>query len=403
MSKKSYQRAKLFLRGPGVVSRFAQMHADVLYQSNFPRGARTRTRVFNLDLHISVIADLEVELKRRSIDLTRWSISGHNFVQRKRFASADPVRVVNARSWRQLDENMIDAFQDAYGTYLRTFDGFIACYSPTFVELFRGLDRPVLALVATRYEAPYTHDPVQWTRFNHHVRTEVNSGRLLLAANNRGDRDYCEYFTGVTPRLVPSLCDYPETSWTGSSGPMVVKSSDANLKKQLTQESGDQWLDSDRVLRSPYSWGQLFSVGEMFTIPYNVSTMTLFELATAGVPVSVPSRRFLKQLAGTPGSEACSQLTWYQVHGSAAPLDPGNPNNSARPDFLDWWLDRADFYDSDLMPNIREVDSIQELLEKPHPVRLRSIDAWMQLTETRNAHIARQRRSLLDEFLRMMS
>jgi len=378
------------------------MHSVATYQPTQKKSPGKPPHVFNLDLHISVIADLEVELYRRKIDLTRWSISRHNFVQRKLFKGPDPVRVVNAKTWNELDENMIDRFQDVYGRYLRSFDGFISCFTPTFAELFRGLDRPTLVMAATRYEAPYTNDLAQWSRFNEFIRAEVASGRMLLAANNRGDRDYCEHFIGMTPRYVPSLCDYTQTFWTGRSGAEAVQSIDKDLIKRVTDESLGRWVDSKKILAGGHSWDQVASIKEFFIIPYNISTMTLFELATAGVPVSVPSRRFLKELILEQNSGTLSQLTWFQVHGISYPTDATNPNNEDRKDFFDWWLDRADFYDPELMPNVRIVDSIRELLDIPHPVSKKGKAEWSDVIRERNAWITDQRESLIGDFLQMI-
>jgi len=393
---------KLLGRAPLTASRFAQMHSKATYQPIRKKSPGKPPRVFNLDLHISVIADLEVELNRRKIGLTRWSISGHNFVQRRVFTGPDPVRVVNAKTWNQLDENMIDRFQDVYGRYLLSFDGFIVTHTSSFSELFRGIDRPALVLASTRYEAPYTTDPAQWSRLNDYVRTEVTSGRMLLAANNRGDRDYCEHFLGITPRYVPSLCDYTQTFWTGSSGAKVVQSSDKDLTQRVIDESKGEWNDSKNVLMGGHSWDQVASIKEFFITPYNVSTMTLFELATAGVPVSVPSRRFLKELARECEKGALSQLTWNQVRGKNPPAGALNPNNSERKDFFDWWLDRADFYDSELMPNVRIIDSLRELIDTPHPATIRDQKEWLYITRERNTRIDDQRKSLISDFLQMM-
>jgi hypothetical protein len=379
------------------------MHFKSVHQSYRRRLPGDPPRVFNLDLHISVIADLEVALNRERIDLTRWSISGHNFAQRRRFRTPDPVKVVNAKTWKKLDDKMIDRFQDVYGRYLRSFDGFISCFTPTFSELFRGLDRPVLAMAATRYEAPYTTDATQWARFNEYVRAESKSGRMLLVANNRGDRDYCEYFLGFTPRYVPSLCDYTDAVWTGLSGTKIVQAADSSMTQEVLDESHSVWHDSKKILKFDRSWNDVGSMEEYFIVPYNISTMTLFELATIGVPVSVPSRRFLKEMASKKKGGALNQLTWFQVHGAEPPTDSKNPNNSDNEDFLDWWLDRADFYDQELMPNVRVVDSIGELMVRPHPATIRNKIEWNSIIRERNMAISEKRASLISDFKKMMS
>ena len=64
-------------------------------------------RVFNLDLHISVIEDIKDICKRLygdSIEITNWSISGHNWVFKK---ETKDVRYINQSSWKSINMNMI--------------------------------------------------------------------------------------------------------------------------------------------------------------------------------------------------------------------------------------------------------------------------------------------------------
>jgi len=401
MTSKLQEATRTLRKVPKKGARFASIQTQIASRS-LTNKWNAKPRIFNIDLHISVIADLQMELDRQSVDLTRWSISGHNFVHRRYFTTPDPIRVVNANSWKQLDENMIDRFQDVYGNYLRTFDGFISCFSPTFSELFRGIDKPKLVVAATRYEAPYSDQPDQWERFNEYVQTEVKAERMILNTNNRGDQDYCEFFLGFKPQYVPSVCDYTSMSWTGTSGLKVIEAIDQSFIDKVVSETRHTWADSKKILGPRYSWNRVGELSEIFVLPYNVSTMTLFELATAGVPVSVPSRKYLKDLYFEKSPGALSQLTWFQVLNQKHPTDSNNPNDSERVTFLDWWLDRCDFYDPKLMPNVRTVDSISELINTPHPVHDLSHVEWQKIVSLRNADLVSRRRKLITEFLNLM-
>lgn len=96
-------------------------------------------------------------------------------------------------------------------------------------------------------------------------------------------------------------------------------------------------------------------------------------------------------------------MTWFQVHGKESPDGATNPNNENREDFFDWWLDRADFYDPDLMPNIRIVESYEELYNDPHPVAEHSWEEWAEIIRGRNARIDNQRKSLIEDFTQLMT
>lgn len=358
----------------------------------------SKPSLFNIDLHISVIADLQVELKQQGAQLTRWSISGHNFVWRKFFTRPDPVRVLNQGSWHELDEGLIDRFQDVYGQYLKRFDGFVVTYPPAFAELFRDFNKPILTIAATRYEAPYTAQESQWDRFDTFLRVRIDNGSLLLAANNRADQSYLEAMLNREARYVPSVCDYTAAKWPGTGGENLILARSMNTKESIQQRSSGNWMDGQKYLGVNHSWQDLANSQEVFVIPYNVSTMTLFELATAGVPVSVPSKEFLKDLVAQDPN-TLSEITWSQVHGIHAPTSRARRFPFLDPQRLDWWLTRADFFDHDLMPNVREVESIDQLLEERHPVLEKELDDWRFQVGQRNARLRLLRKSLVEDFL----
>ena len=363
---------------------------------------KSKPQLFNLDLHISVIADLAEEIQLQRAAITRWSISGHNFAFRKVFQGPDPVEVVNSSSWAAMSPEMIDEFQDRYGAFLRTFDGFVATYTPAFAELFRGLDRPILTMSATRYEAPYTDQRVRWGELDQFFCEEVSRGRMILAANNMGDRDYVYIRTGLRPRLVPSLCDYTKATWKPRGGEKLIRAKSNELVEQIKAGGRGDWYSLHDRHGSRYSWAQLFTAREVVVIPYNISTMSMFEFATAGVPVSVPSPRLLIDLKNhDPG--ILSELTWFQVRNLPVPAKMGIPFDEECDDFLPWWLERADFYNPDLMPNVRVFESFDELTRNPHPVNQRPRKEWDQVVQSRNDAVRERRRRLIRDFLDLCS
>jgi hypothetical protein len=95
-------------------------------------------------------------------------------------------------------------------------------------------------------------------------------------------------------------------------------------------------------------------------IPYNVSIMSICEHYSAGAPIYIPTRDFLKQLMAEHPAEVLSDLSFTQGMGR-----PGAPRPKAKRDLndtrdsqvVDWYLDRADFYDLEWMPGIRQFES----------------------------------------------
>jgi hypothetical protein len=62
---------------------------------------------FNIDLHISVIADLRYIFESMGHTVTDWSISGHAWVFGREVAN---IEVVTQSTWHQIDRAMCDAF-----------------------------------------------------------------------------------------------------------------------------------------------------------------------------------------------------------------------------------------------------------------------------------------------------
>ena len=355
-------------------------------------------RLFNLDLHPAVISDLEMGLKKnskRNIQLTRWSISDHNHIFRKFFYCPDPVAVVNAKTWRHLDQTMIRSFQRRYRDYLSTFDGFVVTHTPAFAELFGDFGKPILVVASTRYEAPYTNQPEQWARLNKFLLRGIESGQVTFWSNNVGDRDYFEYLTGFRSKVVPSLCDYTEVEWTPTYDSAVYFAKSNLITSQLSLHGKLTWKVPSKLLGRNYSLSKLAAVSAVFVLPYQISTMRLFELATMGVPVLVPSKAFILSLR-KQDPMILNEVSYFRVWGiDESQIDEENPNRNSDSNF-EWWLDRADFYDKNLMPNVFEINSFHELENwKFSHDRQR----WVSEIYSRNVRIDKCREAALSEFI----
>ena len=356
--------------------------------------------VFSLDAHVSVVEDLRRGLRPLGVSFTTWCIAGSNRTFRKFLIAPDPVRGISSRNWKQIDGRAIEKFNNSYRGYLKSFDGFLATYPPAFAEAYEEYGKPMLVITGTRYEWPYTFDERKWNKLNQFLVRSVSSGRMTLVANNRADADYINYFTGLSPLYVPSLCDYIDLSWDGTvTRKLIHATRSPELSKQITRATNGEWLDIRSELGSFYSWSDLAKGSILFVIPYNISTMTLFELATMGVPVVIPSRGLLKELRkGHPG--VLSDLSFLEMRGAPTELlSESNPNNYNSGGYLDWWLDRADFYNSALMPNVVQIDDLAELDDTNRLLERLIDENYMQRVEARNRFVFTQREELLATFV----
>lgn len=355
--------------------------------------------LFNLDLHISVIADLKSGLKSHDANLISWSISSANRHNRRIFRVQDPVHVVNGKNWASLDDDLIEKFSNHYKPFLSKFDGFITCYPPSFAALFRNFEKPNLVLSATRYEAPYTSQPKKWDALNQYLLSENGAKRMLLVGNNQGDCDYMEHYLGVKPRCVPSVCEYTNFRFNDEGSKNLVLARDPILEKNIREITREEWVPFREVMGRNYSWADFKKVKEVFVVPYNISTMTLFEMATAGIPVAIPSRSFMHQLRNDY-TGVLSELSFLQVNGGKVQSQHVNsPNDFTSPTFYDWWLDRSDFYNLSLMPNVRLVDSFQDLAHPSVRNQFTNQTSYNEMINLRNGQLVSKRNDLLSDFL----
>ena len=68
-------------------------------------------KLFNLDCHISVIADLKQIFENLEHEINSWSISGHNWVFNRNQSKVD---IINQETWRNIDKKMCNDFYERY-------------------------------------------------------------------------------------------------------------------------------------------------------------------------------------------------------------------------------------------------------------------------------------------------
>lgn len=350
--------------------------------------------VFNLDLHISVIADLSDQLKSKKFKLIQWSISSHNFVFRKLFKIPDPVEYINHVSWRKLSPSLIEGFNSKYVKILQEVDFFVVTHTPSFVQIYERYQKPILCINSTRYEAPYSNSIEQWRKLNDSLRRGYESGILTIWSNNKVDQGYLSQISGIQSDLVPSLCSYVGCKWKPKNQILIFIAKTEKERNFLRKKLGDKWVSAKEAFGKNYKYEKLANVSAVFFLPYQLSTMTLFELATMGVPVIVPSREFLKKLR-CENLPILSELFYTSVDNMCDSLLSQGVEIDWLTD-MDWWLDKADFYDSNLMPNVITVDSFEEV----NCIRIPNWNQeWMNRIDQRNSSLKKIRKMHFEDFL----
>lgn len=335
-------------------------------------------RLFNLDVHISVIADFRDILRelRPDVELVDWSLSGHTWVFHEEAAQPE---VIHQGSWMQLCPEQIAAFQRRYHDFLGTFDGFFVGHVMPFAMLFEKYGKPIYAWNTCRYDLPFcfTKDSSQLDAYHACLRRMHASGQLTAFASNRADQEYLRLGSGLELPCLPSLCRY-----TGMKH--------HPRKDTFFWYSGTHLAPASPLLtlrRGPFAWSDLQSYRGIIHVPYESSTMSLCEHYTAGIPIFVPSARLAKAWwqAGIGGFQSMAAYWGGQAPDALAPCQ--------RPEL---WLERADHYDPDNMRYLYFYDDLEHLLhllarfDDPH-------------REARLAWIAQRNQRVLDTWKRVLA
>ena len=378
-------------------------------------------RFFNLDCHISVIADITYIFNRLGHTVTSWSLSGHNWVFNRK---ATPVEIVTSDTWRMLDSTMADAFWTRYGSYLESFDGFICTYPPAFALLYRMSKKPILIQAPIRYEAPFSDRLDEWLKLNNFIQTGIDDGKIIAIANSLYEKKYCELFTQREWKLIPSLCKYTDTSWVGTRSEFLysgkppfrftkfstpikkmqgllsnVGVSDTKVFRRLSPKRMIPIQSRHSIISKAalgkYGWQKLSEFKAIVLIPYHAGSMSLFEHYTSNIPLLVPTKRFLIELWNQYAADGVlSELSWNKIYGlppkslipfkSSAP----DPNDYTSQESMSFWLDYADYFNSDWMPHLIYFDDWEDLDEKLNSTNFAHTSKEMRaFNEVREARI----------------
>lgn len=321
-------------------------------------------KLFNLDCHISVIADIKQIFENLGHEVTSWSVSGHNWVFGR---NPNQVEVVNQNTWMNLDENMCDRFYQRYKDELSKYDAFICTYPPSFCMLYERFNKPIILQIPIRYEVPFHNNKFKWNYFNEYLRRNIDSGKIIPVANSDYDKQYFEFFVGRDCQLIPNICDYTNTKWNPSKDKFLYYSRlPLNLKS-------DRIVDKSSL--GKYEWEDLSSYLGIIMIPYNCSTMSIFENYSSNIPLLCPSKSFMRELYSNYGNFVLSELTWNKTFR----LPPGSvidcnkekdPNRYDNIDIMSQWIELSDFYNNEWQPYITYFDSFEDLAEKMKTVNL---------------------------------
>jgi hypothetical protein len=322
-------------------------------------------KLFSLDCHCSTTTDLQWMAKQwGDLQIDEWLMSHHcHYVGKTRFC---PPMLENGR-WRDLDEKMVDEFYATYKDEFKDYDGFIVNYPFPFCLLWEKFEKPIYANICIRYEYPFSWDEKRRDWLHERVDAMLTSGQLRINANNAFDAAYFQDHTKHSVHsIIPNLCAYTEAKYAPKRNHFWVHS-------KVDFEGKDK-------IGSPFpknhKWQDIADGLGIFFVPYNVSVMSFFEWYTAGIPICIPTRRWMKEL-GMPElyfNGKFSGWTWDGV------------------------LDMSDFY-SGAFPHLAYADSAMDFMQNVTIPKVNGIatDTGMLEDMRRNGIMFKWRNFLFDK------
>jgi hypothetical protein len=322
--------------------------------------------LFNLDLHISVIADFEYILKKIfpfDFKINAQSMSGHAPFMNKQISNN---YAINRNNWKTLNESLVDLFYTTHKEELKDYDGFVVTFSPSFALLYEQFNKPIIVINATRYEQPASHNGnlEQWEWINKGLQRLRDKNLLITISNNLFDQLYLKKGANIDSVHIPSLCLYTNVDYNVINENRMQYLLYSSLKQEFSNV-----LNLNNVINinhiKPYDYIDLIKAKAIINIPYEISTMSIFEHYSMNIPLIFPSKEFLKQMY---------KNNLINFYGSYANLFntkkyPENLQSLLGDNWFNTMVDYADYYDVNNMPYITYFNSFEEL-----PFILNSVD-----------------------------
>ena len=331
-------------------------------------------KFFNIDQHVSVIADIAYIFNNLGHQVDDWSLSGHHWVMNK--PKPNIVMGTGALTCSGVcTEEVCDIFYNQYKNELDKYDAFICCYPPEFALLYEKWNKPIIIVNCIRYEHPNTWRPHILDRLHNLIDTKRKDGTLHWVFTDKGDQFYTGHFLGIDGPIIPLFGEYTNCKYTGTKDKFVI------------HDRSDIWVTDDLCIgigsvknaNWRHTWQDLYSYKGAIHVPYSNTTSSTFEEYTANVPLFFPSKKHLKELFHQ--GKALADLTFYKITNTPEPDDMNNPNSLRNPAILDRWIDGCDYYNTDegFMKHVQYFDSIPHLEHILRTVNLREISHNMAI------------------------
>lgn len=355
-------------------------------------------KFFNIDCHISVIEDVKFILKKLGHEVFDITLSGHAHIMNKQKSKIMLKHGFTLDDCNTITREVGKEFYETMKKYLDKYDGFICCYPTEFCILYEMFNKPIIIVNCIRYEHPFTRFQKNWDELNDVIKSLKEKNLLHWVCNNKGDVEYTKYYTGITGRWIPSLCQYTKAFYNPIHNKFIISNLTSLTPTQLNNRAIH--LRQIRPGRS-FTWQEKSNFYGIIHIPYHNGCMSIFEEYTSNIPLFFPSKQFGKQLFHMNRRLMFKDLTFYRYYNLEEPEDPNNPNRLQNEKNLNMWFDTCDIYDPENMPHVYYFDSIDHLNKLLETLTredlLETSEKMRKFNEKRNDYALKQWSEVMNE------
>jgi hypothetical protein len=338
-------------------------------------------KIFAMDHHHAVLWDVKKILKPLGIQVDfHWLSDGRPPVN-----EAIPSTVPSFSSSLDIYRPPADEpLSDECKHFIKegNYDAILTSHSIVTAHRLKDCGLPHIHVNSTRFGNDWIQDVKKHEILVQSIQELFHQDRLTVVHNNKGDAAYFhQYFPRLNPHqeiVIPSLCEShlrlrnkmvrPVKLLLWDTRQVLLQPDGSPFMKELYTKCKDVFqdaIDSQAILlakaQSFLPEGYLDNYTAVIHIPYNISTMSMFQQVRSNIPIWIPSKQLLAKLWSDPKEP--NELSWTV-------FSPGSEKNASSMDqirdkkVIERWLDTADFYNPDVLPLALPFDSIEDLLEK---------------------------------------
>jgi hypothetical protein len=266
------------------------------------------------------------------------SLSNHNIVLGK-----NPyfIELLSNDKWKNLNKDIINQFHEKYDNILKTYDGFICCHFLASVLLFEKYNKPIYIINSVRYDIPFCWNSnyLMIDKLQKCLLRLQDKKLLTFISNNKADNEYFKLSNPkINTTIIPSLCLYTNMKWDIEKTNNKFLLYESHLSDNILYILNNTDLIIKRKDLGLFKWDTIMNFKGIIHLPYESSTMSIFEHISSEIPIFFPTKEFLTYLWNN--NIIPHQMNYWKHN-----------NNTVIPTYLqstqdiNFWINRADYYD----------------------------------------------------------